>query len=243
VKKLVLPPLIWLTGLLVLPTLVVLAQAFSLDGLKQFNGDTLRLLVKSLWIAAEVTAICLVIGYPVAYFIAGCSPGWRRLLLLLIVLPLWTNVIVRTYAQIALLRPLGWYLTMTGVVAGLAHGSLPFMILPLYVSIEKVPKRLLEAAQDLGATPWRAFWTVTVPLTMPGIAAGCILVFIPVLGSFAVPELLGGREAVMLGSQIDYWFTTAGIPAAGSALTLILVAFTLLLTGLYYRLRKSEGIV
>jgi spermidine/putrescine transport system permease protein len=227
----------------VIPTVVVVARAFSLDGLKQFNLDTLRLLAKSLWIAAEVTIACLVIGYPVATFIAGCSPGWRKFLLFLVVLPFWTNVIVRTYSQIFLLRPLGLYLTMPGVIAGLAHGFLPFMILPLYVSIEKVPPRLIEAARDLGASPWRAFWSVTVPLTMPGIAAGCILVFIPVLGSFAVPELLGGREAVMFGSQISYWFTTGRDPAAGSALTLILVALTLLLTGLYYRLRKSEGLV
>ncbi len=242
-KKLVFPPLLWLVALLVIPTIAIVAQAFSLDGLKQFNDGTLRLLAKSLWISLQVTAVCLAVGYPVAFFIAGCSPGWRKFLLFLVVLPFWTNVIVRTYAQIFLLRPLGLYLTMPGVIAGLAHGFLPFMILPLYVSIEKVPPRLIEAARDLGASPWRAFWSVTVPLTMPGIAAGCILVFIPVLGSFAVPELLGGREAVMFGSQISYWFTTGHDPAAGSALTLILVALTLALTGLYYRLRKSEGLV
>lgn len=242
-KRLVLPPLAWLVLFLVVPTAIIAIQAFSLDGLKQFNADTARLLVKSLWISLQVTVVCLVVGYPVALFIAGCPSGWRRFLLFLVVLPFWTNVIVRTYSQIFLLRPLGWYLSLPGVIAGLAHGFLPFMILPLYVSIEKVPKRLLEAAQDLGASPWRAFWTVTVPLTLPGIAAGCILVFIPVLGSFAVPELLGGREAVMFGSQVNYWFTTGRNPAAGSALTLILVALTLAMTGLYYRLRKTEGLV
>jgi len=242
-KRLVFPPLAWLVLFLVVPTAIVAVQAFSLDGLKQFNGDTLRLLVKSTWISLQVTVLCLVIGYPVAAFIAGCSPRWRRVLLLLVVVPLWTNVIVRTYSQIFLLRPLGWYLAMPGVIAGLVHGYLPFMILPLYVSLEKVPRRLLEAAQDLGASPARAFWSVTVPLTLPGIAAGCILVFIPVLGSFAVPELLGGREAVMFGSQVNYWFMTGRNAAAGSALTLILVALTLALTGLYYRLRKTEGLV
>jgi spermidine/putrescine transport system permease protein len=242
-KRLVVPPLLWLVALLVIPTIVVVAQAFSVDGLKQFNLDTLRLLLKSLWISIEVTAVCLVVGYPVALFIAGCSPGWRKFLLFLVVLPFWTNVIVRTYAQIFLLRPLGLYLTMPGVIAGLAHGYLPFMILPLYVSIEKVPPRLLEAARDLGASPWRAFWSVTVPLTMPGIAAGCILVFIPVLGSFAVPELLGGANATMFGTQINLWFTAGQNRAAGSALTLILVVLTLVLTGLYTRLRKSEGLV
>lgn len=242
-KKLVLPPAAWLLAFLAVPTAIVAVEAFSIDGLKQFNAGTLRLLARSLWISVEVTAVCLVVGYPVAYFIAGCTPRWRNFLLMLVIVPFWTSSVVRTYAQIFLLRPMGLYLTMPGVVAGLAHGFLPFMILPLYVSIEKVPKRLLEAAEDLGASPWRAFWSVTVPLTMPGIAAGCILVFIPVLGSFATPELLGGRAATMFGSQISYFFMKAGDRAAGSALTLMLVALTIALTSLYHRLRKTEGLV
>ena len=242
-KKLLFPPVAWLLVFLVIPTAIVAAQAFSFEGLRQFNPDTFRLLAKSLWIALEVTVACLAVGYPVAMFIAGCGPGWRNFLLFLIVLPFWTSVIVRTFAQISLLRPLGWYLTMPGVIVGLAHGYLPFMILPLYVSLEKVPRRLLEAAEDLGASPWRAFLSVTVPLTTPGIAAGCILVFIPVLGSFATPELLGGRQATMYGSLINLQFTTGQNPAAGSALTLVLTALTLALTGLYYRLSKTEGLV
>jgi spermidine/putrescine transport system permease protein len=240
---LLLPPTAWLAAFVLVPAAVVAAQAFSGEGLRQFNADTARLLGKSLLIAAEVTLVCLLAGYPVAWFIAGCSPGWRSALLLLVILPFWTSVIVRTYALIFLLRPIGWYLTIPGVVAGLAHSYLPFMILPLYVSIEKVPKRLLEAAQDLGASPWRAFWSVTVPLTMPGIAAGCLLVFVPVLGSFATPELLGGSRAVMYGSQISFHFTTGQNPAAGSALTLVLTGLTVALTWLYARLRKSEGLV
>jgi spermidine/putrescine transport system permease protein len=242
-RKLLLPPVLWLVFFLVIPTAIVAVRAFSLEGLTEFNVDTLRLLGKSLWIALEVTAACLLAGYPVAMFIAGCSPGWRRFLLFLIVLPFWTSVIVRTFAEISLLRPLGLYLTMPGVVVGLAHGYLPFMILPLYVSLEKVPTRLIEAAEDLGASGWRAFLSVTLPLTAPGIAAGCILVFIPVLGSFATPELLGGRQAIMYGSLINFQFTTGQNPAAGSALTLVLTAITLALTGIYYRLSKTEGLV
>jgi spermidine/putrescine transport system permease protein len=242
-KKLLVPPVGWLFLFLVLPTAIVALQAFSVDGLRQFNADTFQLLLKSLGIALTVTGVCVAVGYPVAMFIAGCAPSRRNVLLLLIVLPFWTSVIVRTYAQIQILRPIGWYLTMPGVIAGLAHGYLPFMILPLYASLEKVPRRLLEAAEDLGATPWRAFWSVTVPLTMPGISAGCILVFIPVLGSFAVPELLGGRQATMFGSLIQLQFTTGQNPAAGSALTLVLTALTVALTGLYHRLRGTEGLV
>lgn len=240
-KRLVLPPLAWLIALLVVPTLLLVARAFSLDGLKQFNGDTLRLLARSLWIALQVTALCLAAGYPVAAFIAGCSPGWRKALLFLVVLPFWTNVIVRTYAQIFLLRPLGWYLSMPGVIAGLAHGYLPFMILPLYVSLEKVPPRLIEAARDLGASPWRAFCSVTLPLTLPGIAAGCILVFIPVLGVFALPEFIDPRT-VLIGSQINLYYEQ-GNEGAGSALTLVLMVLTIALTWTYSRLRKSEGLV
>ena len=242
-KKLLFPPVVWLLFFLVLPTAIVAAQAFSLEGLKQFNADSFRLLVKSLWISLEVTGVCLLAGYPVAMFIAGCTPRWRNFLLFLVILPFWTSIIVRTFAQIQLLRPIGWYLTMPGVIAGLAHGYLPFMILPLYVSLEKVPPRLLEAAADLGAAPWRAFCSITVPLTMPGVAAGCLLVFVPVLGSFATPELLGGRQATMYGSLINLQFTTGQNPAAGSALTLVLTALTLVLTGLYYRIRGTEGLV
>jgi spermidine/putrescine transport system permease protein len=240
---LLVPPGVWLVLFLVVPTVVVAAQALSFAGLGQFNLGTARLLLKSFLIAFEVTLACLVVGYPVAYFIATCSPRWRSLLLFLVVLPFWTSVIVRTYALIFLLRPLGWYLTMTGVVFGLAHSYLPFMILPLYVSIEKLPERLHEVAADLGASRWHSFWHVTVPLTMPGIAAGCILVFIPVLGSFATPELLGGREAIMYGSQINFFYTTAQDPAAGSALTLVLTGLTVGLTWLYFHLSDAEGLV
>jgi spermidine/putrescine transport system permease protein len=231
-----------LVAFLLLPTLVVCLQAFSLEGLAQLNLATARLLAKSLLIASEVTAICLALGYPVAYFIASCAPRRRRFLLLLVILPFWSNVIVRSYALIFLLRPLGLYLTLPGVVTGLAHSYLPFMILPLYVAIERLPSGLSEAAADLGASAWRAFWQITVPLTMPGVAAGCILVFLPVLGSFATPELLGGREATMYGSQINFLFTTGRNPAAGSALTVILIALTVGLTWLHHRVRRAEGL-
>ena len=231
------PPGAWLVLFLVLPSLVVGVRAFSLEGLTQFSGATARLLLKSFWISLGVTALCLLAGYPVAYFIATTTKRWRNILLFLVVLPL------RTYALIFLLRPLGLYLTLTGVVLGLAHSYLPFMILPLYVSIEKLPRRLHEVAADLGASDWHTFWNVTIPLTMPGIVAGSILVFIPVLGSFATPELLGGREAVMYGSQINFYFTTGQNPAAGSALTLVLTGLTILCTWAYYRLRTVEGLV
>jgi spermidine/putrescine transport system permease protein len=242
--RLLVPPTAWLLVFLLAPTAVVAAAGVSAEGLRAFtDADTLRLLGRSLRIATISTALCLLLGYPVAWFIAGCTPRWRNLLLFLVVLPFWTNLLVRTYSLMFLLRPMGLLYTETSVILGLVHGYLPFMILPLYQSIEKLPRRLLEASQDLGATPWTTFWRVSVPLTMPGIGAGCILVFIPVLGAFATPELLGGSGSQMLGNQIHLFALKTQNRAAASALTLVLLLVTIALTALYQRFRKTEGIV
>lgn len=236
-------PTAWLVVFLVIPTAALAAAAFSADGVRALAEPVTWLLFwRSFRIAVFSTALCLIVSYPVAYFIAGCSPRWRGLLLFLIVLPFWTNLLVRTYALKFCLDPLGWSNSEPAVVLALVQSFLPFMILPLYSSIEKLPKRLLEAAQDLGASPARAFWTVTVPLTMPGIAAGCILVFIPVLGIFALPEFIDERSP-MIGSQINLYFMKNSNPGAGSALTLILMILTITLTGLYSRFKKTEGLV
>lgn len=236
-------PTAWLVVFLVIPTAALAAAAFSEDGVRALAEPVTWLLFwRSFRIAVVSTALCLVASYPVAYCIAGCSPRWRGLLLFLIVLPFWTNLLVRTYALKFCLDPMGWSNSEAAVVLALVQSFLPFMILPLYSSIEKLPKRLLEAAQDLGASPARAFWTVTVPLTMPGIAAGCILVFIPVLGIFALPEFIDERSP-MIGSQINLYFMKNGNHGAGSALTLILMILTITLTGLYSRFKKTEGLV
>lgn len=236
-----LPPTAWLVVFLVLPTAVLALSAFSVDGLKALtHAGTWVLFWRSFWIATVSTAVCLAVSYPVAYFIAGCSARRRSLLLFLVVLPFWTNLLVRTYALKFCLDPLGW--TGTGaVVFAIVQNFLPFMILPLYSSIEKLPRRLLEASQDLGASPAATFWKVTVPLTMPGIAAGSILVFIPVFGIFALPEFINERT-VLIGSQINLYYGQ-GNAGAGSALTLVLMLFTIALTGVYARFRKSEGLV
>lgn len=240
--SLLLPPTAWLVFFLVLPTAALAAAAFSADGLHALlEPATWRLFARSFWIAAVSTAACLAISYPVAYFIAGCTARWRNLLLFLVVLPFWTNLLVRTYALKFCLDPIGW--SDTGaVIFAIVQNFLPFMILPLYASIEKLPPRLIEASLDLGASPARTFWTVTVPLTMPGIAAGCILVFIPVLGIFALPEFIH-EPTRMIGGQINLYFTQLNNPRAGSALTLVLMVFTIALTWIYSRSLKSEGLV
>jgi ABC-type spermidine/putrescine transport system permease subunit I len=240
---LLVPPTAWLVVFLVIPTAVLAVSAFSEDGLKALCEPVTWLLFgRSFRIAVISTALCLLVSYPVAYFIAGCGTRWRGLLLFLIVLPFWTNLLVRTYALKFCLEPLGWSNSESAVIFALVQSFLPFMILPLYSSIEKLPPRLLEAAQDLGASPARTFWSVTLPLTLPGIAAGCILVFIPVLGVFALPEFINERTP-MIGSQINLYFMKNRNPGAGSALTLILMVLTITLTGLYSRFKKSEGLV
>jgi spermidine/putrescine transport system permease protein len=239
---LLLPPTAWLAVFLVLPTAVLAVSAFSADGLEALRRpETWLLFWRSFWIAAVSTAACLAVSYPVAYFIAGCAPKWRNLLLFLVVLPFWTNLLVRTYALKFCLDPLGWS-DSGAVIFAIVQNFLPFMILPLYASIEKLPRRLLEASQDLGASPARTFWKVTVPLTMPGIAAGCILVFIPVLGIFALPEFIH-EPTRMIGGQINLFFMKLSNPKAGAALTLVLMTLTIALTWIYSRFKKSEGLV
>jgi spermidine/putrescine transport system permease protein len=242
VLPLLLPPVLWLVVFLLLPTRQLVAEAFSKEGLAAIlEPTTWTLFWRSFWIAAVSTAACLAVSYPVAYFVAGCSPKVRNLLLFLVVLPFWTNLLVRTYALKFCLDPIGWT-GPSAVVFAIVQNFLPFMILPLYASIEKLPKRLLEASQDLGASPAVTFWRVTVPLTMPGIAAGCILVFIPVLGIFALPEFIHERTH-LIGSQINLYYMKNRNAGAGSALTLVLLVFTITLTWIYHRFRKTEGLV
>lgn len=267
------PGALWLAVFFLVPLLILLAYSFMPRGVYGGVGrgftlehyarflDPLYLSVlgRTVWLSFLTTVGCFFLGLPTAWVIRRSSPNWRNLLLFLVVLPFWTSSLVRTYAMMFLLRdtglvntlllnvglistPLDLLYTQGAVLAGLVYSALPFMVLPLYTSIEKLPRRLLEASQDLGASPWQTFLRVTVPLTMPGIAAGSILVFIPVLGAFALPELMGGESVRMIGSVIDIHFGQQN-RAAGSALTLVLMLFTTALTWLYYRLRRTEGLV
>ena len=241
---LLLPPTVWLAVFVLVPTAVVATAAFHEEGWSTLvNADRWLLLGRSFGVATVSTALCLVCSYPVAWFIATCPPRWRNALLFLVVFPFWTNLLVRTYALMFVLRPLGLMYTPAAGVIGLVHSFLPFMILPLYASIEKLPKPLLEASEDLGASPWRTLWKVAVPLTMPGIAAGCILVFIPAVGIFALPELLCGERLTLVGNFINGQFQDNPRSPVGAALTLVLLVATLALTWTYHRLRKTDGLV
>jgi spermidine/putrescine transport system permease protein len=237
------PPIAWLLVFLVAPTAILASAAFSSEGLETLGqAATWALLGRSFGYAFVSTALCLLVSYPAALYIAGCGPKARAFLLFLVVLPFWTNLLVRTYALMFLFRKMDLLNTREAVVIGLVQSFVPFMILPLVTSLEKIPPRLLEAARDLGASPWTAFWRVTVPLTAPGIAAGCMLVFIPVMGIFALPEFLGGAKVSLVGTQINLLFNQDSRSAAGSALTLVLMLFTAGITALYARFKKSEGL-
>ena len=217
----------------------------------------LRILGRSLVLAFVTTVLCLVTAYPVAYWLGLKVPErWRSALLVLVILPFWTSFLVRMYAWIFLLRseglvnvtlgglglpPLNLLYNDLAVMIGQVYGELPFMILPLYASIEKLDRSLLEAAADLGAGPSRALWRVTVPLTAPGIVAGCVLVFIPSLGAYLAPDLLGGARTVYIGNLIQSQFAVARDMPFGAALSFLLSLTVLLLLYLFRKpLRSAE---
>ena len=245
--------------------------------LRSFNPVYLQILWKSVWISTLATVVCLLLAYPIAFGIVFAPARWKPLLLLLMILPFWINLLIRTYALIAVLRTRG-YLNFTlewlwlkskallsliglgglfgesfvplellynngAVITGLVYVFMPFMVLPLYATIERLDRSYLEASLDLGASQATTFLKVTVPLTMPGIISGIILVFIPCLGSFLTPDLLGGTNASMIGNIIERQFKAANDWPFGAALSFLLMYATfgaLALRALFTR--HSKGV-
>ena len=223
----------------------------------------IEIYARSLWMAVATTALCLLIGYPIAYYISlKVKASWKNTLLTLVVVPFWTSFLIRTYAWIIILRSeglinnalmaLGWIdapietllYSQFAVMVGLVYGELPFMILPLYASIEKLDTALLEAASDLGANAFWTFLKVTIPATLPGILAGIILVFIPTIGAFITPDLLGGAKSILVGNLIQNQFAIARDKPFGSAVSFGLTTFVLLLLFLYarYATKKEKAV-
>lgn len=216
---------------------------FSLKSFTLLFTDDLYLAawLTSLRIAATSTVVTLLLGYPMAYAIARAAPERRPLLLMLVVLPFWTSFLIRVYAWMGLLDEnglLNQFLRWSGLAAnpttilgtdwaillGIVYAYLPFMVLPLYATLEKLDTGLLEAAADLGARPIAAFLTITLPLSLPGIVAGCLLVFIPAVGEFVIPDLLGGTQTLMIGKVLwDEFFTNADWPIASAVAICLLV--------------------
>lgn len=266
VPWLIVPPAAALLVFFLMPLLVVLAVSFASRGtyggiewtLTVSNYTSildplyLRIFWRSLWIAVASSAICLVIGFPLAYAIAGAPKRWQGALLLLVIIPFWTNFLVRTYAWMFILRtegllntalisaglidqPLNLLYTDGAVLLGLVYGYLPFMVLPLYAALERLDPALIEAAWDLYASPVRIFTRIILPLSKPGIIAGCLLVFIPSLGAYVTPDLLGGARTLMIGNLIQHQYLVVRDWPFGSALSFILMVGVLLAVMSYLR--------
>lgn len=222
------------------------------EGGELFQTVYVSAYLRSLAYALATGLLCLLLGYPFAYFIARARPGVRPALLMMVMLPFWTSFLLRVYAWKGILadqgvvnqilmflhitsEPVQMLYTSVSMLVGMTYVYLPFMVLPLYATLVKLDLRLLEAAQDLGASPWRAFWLVTVPLSKSGIVAGFMLVFIPAVGEFVIPSLLGGPENLMVGRVVwDEMFTSNNWPRA-SALAVTMIAAVVLPLALYYQ--------
>ena len=264
------PGTLWLVLFFAVPILIMASYSvmergtyggvesgFTLEAYARFLDPLyLRILARTLVLAAATTLLCLVVGYPLAYAIAAAG-RWKHALLFLVVLPFWTSFLVRTYAIMFLLRdtglvnsalmaigltdaPLTLLYTPGAVLAGLVYGYLPFMVLPVYASLENLDPALLEAAESLGARPADRFARVTLPLSMPGVVAGCLLVFIPSLGAFLTPDLLGGAKQVMVGNLIQQQFGAARDWPFGSAVSFVLIA--LVLAAVYAFQRRGSAL-
>lgn len=257
---LVSPALLWWAGLLLLPVGLVLAYSFFQRGTyggvvydwtfenyrRAFDPLYLNVLWFSLRVAVEATLISLAVGYPVALFVATRPLRWRTVLLVIIILPFWTSLLIRTYAWIVILNdqglvnrvlrgsglvdePVRLLYNEFAIVLGMVSTYLPLMVLPIYAALERLGPDLMEASADLGANAWKRLWTVLVPLTMPGIAAGCIFVFVPTLGNFIIPDLLGGGRRQMVGNLIQGQFLKARDWPFGATLAVSLIAMLLVL--------------
>jgi spermidine/putrescine transport system permease protein len=225
--------------------------AFSLDSyVRLFDPLYVGVFWSSFKLAAIATVLCLLIAFPFALALARAAPRWRPLLLALVVVPFWTSSLVRTYAIVILIKtegllneallslglisePLEILYTGTAVLIGFVYTELPFMVLPLYAAMEKLDWRLVEAARDLGARAWTVLWRVLVPLTLPGIIAGSMLVFLPALGMFYVADVLGGAKELLIGNLIRDQFLSARDWPFGAAASVVVTLMMALLIGLY----------
>jgi spermidine/putrescine transport system permease protein len=257
---------LWLVALFATPLICLLALSFGYtDDLGEalygwnpenysrvFDADLLPVLVRSVGFALATVVLCLLIGYPVAYYIAIFGGRWKNVLLALVVLPFFVNYLVRTYAWIAMLGDDGLVNGVLGgdlrflntpyaVIGGLVYGFLAFMILPVYASLDRMDPSLIEAGKDLYGGPWQTFRNVTWPHTMQGVLAGSVLVFLPAVGDFVSASLLGGPDDVMVGNLIQQQFQASDNWPFGAALTVVMMAFLLIWMSLYLRSAAREA--
>jgi spermidine/putrescine transport system permease protein len=257
------PAMLWMIALLIIPLLLIVITSFGqrdpdgnviytftldnyirlagfdtscADGAAScFNSLYLDILVRSVGLALVTTIFTILLGYPLAYYVARAPARRRNMLLFLILVPLWTNFVIRVYAWIRILRAFDMLYTPQAVLIGMVYEFIPFMILPMYTSLEKIEPSLYEAAADLGANSLRTFLKVTLPLSLPGVVAGTLLVFVPVMGTFVVSDILGGKQFVLVGNLIQRQFLDARDPTFGAAASIILMGMTLIVMIIYTR--------
>jgi putrescine transport system permease protein len=233
--------------------------ALSIDNFRLLVSDNLYVLsyLRSLVVAVVATSILLVTGYPIAYGMARLPRRWQGIAMMLVIVPFWTSFLIRIYAWINILQhdgllnkmllalhlvsaPVVWLSTDSAMYLGIVYSYLPFMILPLYATLAKMEPALLEAASDLGASPLQAFWRVTFPLSLPGVGAGVLLCFIPIVGEFVIPDLLAGSNSMMIGQTLWLeFFTNKDWPVASAAAVVLLVLLVAPLV-LYDRLQRRQ---
>ena len=263
------PYVLWISVMIVVPMLLIVLYAFTtsgndvltfqftLDNFHRFITDTvfMEVLWRSLYIAVITTLICVLLGYPIAYVIAQMGERANTIMILLITMPTWVNMLVRTYAWMGILQdegvlnsilsvfgigPVEMIHTSFAVILGMVYNFIPFMILQIHTSLAKMDKNLLNAANDLGANPVQAFLRVTLPLSVPGIISGITLVFLPAVSSFFIPKLLGGGQYVLVGNVIESQFLTSGDWSFGSAISLIMAIIIMISLYVTKKLDRSE---
>jgi spermidine/putrescine transport system permease protein len=267
-----LPAILWLGIFFLLPLVFVFVVSFltrtrggagtlpfTLSNYERVFTVFSGIFLDSVWIAVVNTALCLLIAYPLTFWLVTRKQEWvRTFALALIILPFWTNFLVRTYALQtmigregiinsllgavgAIAEPMQMLNTQGAVILGLVYGFLPFMVLPIYASVERFDFKYVQAAQDLGANDWHSFWRVVFPMTLPGVIAGIILVFIPTIGAFVTPDLLGGTEGLMIGTLINTQYKGNGNQPLGSALSMVMMALVMISLLIYVRFGDRRG--
>lgn len=260
----------WSLVFIVFPLILILLYAFNsssgmslesygitLDNFRRvFEPLYIKIFLVSILLAIASTLLCIIIGYPVAYFISRMKDKWRNSLMLLFVVPMWMNFLLRTYAWLTLLgnnglinkflglfgiAPLNLMYNMSAIMLGMVYNFLPFMVLPIYSTLVKMDKSLIEAARDLGATNSQIFKKVILPLSLPGVYTGITMVFIPAISTFVIPDLLGGNRFYLIGNLIEKQFTFTGDWAFGSAISIVLIAIMFILLLLQNLFEKKEA--
>ncbi len=267
--NLVKPYMVWMSLFIVIPMLLIVLYAFTTHGNSvmafQFTLDNfgkffdpvfIKVMFKSIQVALITTLVCILIGYPIAYVIANIEDRWQTLLMLMITIPMWINMLVRTYAWISILSdsglinsflkfinigPIKMMYTDFAVILGMVYNFLPFMILSIYTSLAKMDKAVINASYDLGANQRQTFMKITFPLSLPGVISGVTLVFLPAVSTFIIPKFLGGGQYMLIGNLIENQFITVGEWNFGSAISLIMAVVIML--SMYATRKMDKDIV